>query len=466
MQSSGALVSLDFFIFQTQEIIFLMARRRRRQKLPQEAVTAEIDSLSHDGRGIARIEGKTVFVDGALAGETASFHYTRLHKKFDEAKASEISNPAADRVEAKCQHFGVCGGCSLMHMSPEAQLELKQETLAEHFTHFGNLEPETWLPPLTGPLWGYRRKARLGVKYVTKKEQVLVGFREKASPFIAQLNQCEVLDPRVGLRLTQLGEMIAGLDAYNRIAQIEVAMDDNNVALVFRNLDPLSDSDKQALIEFGQENALWMYEQSGGPDTVAALWPEKPQLSYAPEAGLTLNFDPSDFTQVNAGINEKMIQRALDLLDIQPEDRILDLFCGLGNFTLPLAKRVMEVVGVEGDLALVNHAKNNAILNQLDNAEFEQADLTQTELKDYPWAQKGFNKILLDPPRSGAFEVLHQLADLGAERLVYVSCNPATLARDAGELVNQHGYTMEAAGIMDMFPHTNHVESIAVFTKK
>jgi 23S rRNA (uracil1939-C5)-methyltransferase len=442
-----------------------MARRRRRQKLPQEAVTAEIESLSHEGRGIARLDGKTVFVDGALAGETVSFKYTRVHSKFDEANTVEVDKASVDRVEAKCQHFGVCGGCSLMHMAPEAQLKHKQATLAEHFSHFGNLTPSSWLPALTGPLWGYRRKARLGVKYVSKKEQVLVGFREKASPFIAQLQQCEVLDPRVGMRLTELGEMIAGLEAYNRIAQIEVAMDDENVALVFRNLDPLSEHDKNALIAYGQANDLWIYEQPGGPDTVAALWPEKPQLSYAPEAGLTLNFDPSDFTQVNAGINEKMIQRALDLLDIQEEDRILDLFCGLGNFTLPLAKRVTEVVGVEGDQALVNHARNNASLNQLSNAEFERADLTLTELKDYPWAEKGFNKILLDPPRSGAFEVLHQLADLGAERLVYVSCNPATLARDAGELVNQHGYTMEAAGIMDMFPHTSHVESIAVFTK-
>jgi len=443
-----------------------MAKRRRRQKLPTEVVTATIESLSHDGRGIARIDGKTVFVDGALAGENVSFQYTRLHKSYDEAKVLEVSNPSTDRVEPACHHFGVCGGCSLMHMSPQAQLTHKQATLAEHFAHFGNLSPENWLEPLTGPLWGYRRKARLGVKYVTKKEQVLVGFREKGSPYLAQLEQCEVLDPRVGHRLSELGQMIAGLEAYNRIAQIEVAMDDEHVALVFRNLDPLSDADKQAIIAYGQQHDIWVYQQPGGPDTVASLWPEKPQLSYAPEAGLTLNFDPSDFTQVNAGINEKMIQRALELLDIQPDDRILDLFCGLGNFTLPLARRVAEVVGVEGDQALINHAHNNAALNSLSNADFEQADLTQTELKDYPWAQKGFNKILLDPPRSGAFEVLHQLADLGAERLVYVSCNPATLARDAGELVNKHGYKMEAAGIMDMFPHTTHVESIAVFSKQ
>ncbi len=443
-----------------------MAKRRRRQRLPQEPVTATIESLSHDGRGIARIDGKTVFVDGALAGERVDFQYARLHKSYDEARTLTVHNASPLRVDPKCRHFGICGGCSLMHMAPEAQLEHKQATLAEHFAHFGNLSPNTWLDPLTGPLWGYRRKARLGVKYVTKKEQVLVGFREKASPFVAQLEQCEVLDPRVGLRLAELGEMIAGLEAYNRIAQIEVAMDDDNVALVFRNLDPLSETDKQTLIEYGQAQKLWVYQQPGGPDTVSPLWPDNPQLSYAPEPGLTLNFDPSDFTQVNAGINHKMIQRALDLLDIQPEDRILDLFCGLGNFTLPLARRVSEVVGVEGDAALVGHAHRNAELNQLANAEFELADLTQTELKDYPWAAKGFNKILLDPPRSGAFEVLHQLADLGAEKLVYVSCNPATLARDAGELVNQHGYTMEAAGVMDMFPHTSHVESIAVFTKQ
>ncbi|MCX4186452.1 23S rRNA (uracil(1939)-C(5))-methyltransferase RlmD [Methylophaga sp. OBS4] len=443
-----------------------MARRGRRQKLPQEAVTAEIESLSHDGRGIARIDGKTVFVDGALPNEQVTFQYTRLHKKFDEARTVEVLSAAAERVDAKCEHFGVCGGCSLMHIAPEAQLVHKQNTLAEHFTHFGNLSPRQWLEPLRGPLWGYRRKARLGVKYVTKKEQVLVGFREKSSPFIARLERCQVLDPRVGDRLAELGEMIAALEAYNRIAQIEVAMDDEHVALVFRNLDPLSAADKQALSAYGQENDIWVYQQPGGPDTISPLWPVNPQLSYAPETGLSLNFDPSDFTQVNAGINKKMIQQAFELLELQAGDRILDLFCGLGNFTLPLAKRVAEVVGVEGDQALVNHARNNAVLNQLDNAEFELADLTKTELKDYPWAQAGFNKILLDPPRSGAFEVLHQLADLGAERLVYVSCNPATLARDAGELVHQHGYTLEAAGVMDMFPHTTHVESIAVFSKK
>jgi len=446
-----------------------MARRRRsrRQRLPQDPVETVIETLSHDGRGIARIEGKTVFIDGALAGEKVQFLYTKKHSKFDEGKAVEIVDLISnDRVEAQCQHFGVCGGCSLMHMSPEAQLSLKQNTLAEQLAHFGGLIPESWLEPLTGPLWGYRRKARLGVKHVPKKGRVLVGFREKGSPFLAVLEQCEVLDQRVGARLAELGEMIAGLEAHNRIAQIEVAMDDEHVALVFRNLDSLSEGDQQALINYGQANDLWIYLQSGGPETVTAIWPENPQLSYAPEQGLQLRFEPSDFTQVNAEINHKMIDRTMELLDISADDRILDLFCGLGNFTLPLATRVTEVVGVEGDANLVKHARQNANNNNLDNATFEKADLTQTELKDYPWAATGFNKILLDPPRSGAFEVLHQLAALGAQRIVYVSCNPATLARDAGELVDKHGYTLVTAGIMDMFPHTSHVESIALFTKK
>lgn len=444
-----------------------MARRiNRRKRVPQDPVETHIESLSHDGRGVARIEGKTVFIDGALAGEHVKFVYSKMHSKYDEGRTIEVLQAANDRVDPKCHHFGVCGGCSLMHMAPEAQLALKQKTLEEHLNHFGNVTPQQWLAPLTGPLWGYRRKARLGVKDVPKKGRVLVGFREKGTPYLALLDRCEVLDPRVGDRLAELGEMIAKLESHNRIAQIEVAMDDEHTALVFRNLDPLSDHDQKALIDYGQANDLWIYLQSGGPDTVTPLWPENPQLSYAPEEGLNLEFEPGDFTQVNAGINKKMIQRTMELLEISAEDRILDLFCGLGNFTLPLAKRVSEIVGVEGDEALVRHARDNAAKNGLTNATFELADLTKTELKDYPWAKSGFNKVLLDPPRSGAFEVLHQLAVLGAERLVYVSCNPSTLARDAGELVNNHGYTLVSTGVMDMFPHTTHVESIALFVKK
>ena len=442
-----------------------MARRNRRGKLPLDLVETQIESLSHDGRGVARIEGKTVFIDGGLGGERVRFRYSKKHSKYDEGRVVEVLSSSPDRVEAKCQHYGVCGGCSLMHMAPVAQLVLKQKTLMEQMSHFGHIEPAEWIEPMTGPLWGYRRKARLGVKHVPKKERVLVGFREKGTPYLALLDKCEVLDPRVGTRLAELGSMIATLAAYNRIAQVEVAMDDKNTALVFRNLDPLSDSDQKILITYGQKNDLWIYLQSGGPDTITPIWPKSPQLSYAPEVGLTLMFEPSDFTQVNATINQNMIQLTMELLEVCTEDRVLDLFCGLGNFSLPLARRVSEVVGVEGDAALVKHAQNNAKLNDLNNATFEQADLTKTALKDYSWANDGFNKILLDPPRSGAFEVLSQLADLGAERIVYVSCNPATLARDAGELVHKYGYTLVSAGIMDMFPHTSHVESIALFIK-
>ena len=443
-----------------------MARRNRRSKLPLEPVETLIESLSHDGRGVARIDGKTVFIDGALGGERVKFRYSKKHSKYDEGRVVEILTSAPDRVEAKCQHYGVCGGCSLMHMAPEAQLVLKQKTLMEQMNHFGHIEPEQWIEPMTGPLWGYRRKARLGVKHVPKKERVLVGFREKGTPYLALLDKCEVLDPRIGTRLGELGIMIATLAAYNRIAQIEVAMDDKHTALVFRNLDPLSESDQKLLIAYGQKNDLWIYLQSGGPDTITAIWPTSPQLSYTPEPDVNLIFEPSDFTQVNDTINQNMIQRAMALLEVCAEDRVLDLFCGLGNFSLPLAKRVNALVGVEADAALVKHAQNNAKLNQLDNATFEQADLTKTALKDYSWAKGGFNKILLDPPRSGAFEVLPQLVDLGAERIVYVSCNPATLARDAGELVHKHGYTLVSAGIMDMFPHTSHVESIALLIKQ
>lgn len=442
-----------------------MARKQRKQRLPTEQFEATIESLSHDGRGIARLEGKTVFIDGALPQETVGFVYIRLHKKYDEAKAVDIKHAAEHRVAPKCVHFGVCGGCNLMHLAPAEQLAHKQATLAEHFSHFGQLKPQHWLEPMTGPIWGYRRKARLGVKYVTKKEKVLVGFREKGSPFLAELSQCEVLDPRVGLKLTDLGKMITSLQAYNRIAQIEVAIDEENTALVFRNLDPLSLDDQQQLIAFGQNNQLWIFLQPGGPNTVTPIWPENPQLAYAPAEGLRLEFSPGDFTQVNAQINRKMIVCALQLLELKPEDRVLDLFCGLGNFTLPIAQQVKEVIGVEGESSLVERARHNASLNSLKNAFFETADLTKTALKDYAWAKEGFNKVLLDPPRSGAFEVLNQIVALGAEIIVYVSCNPATLARDAGELVNQHGYQLEKAGIMDMFPHTAHVESIAIFRK-
>lgn len=442
-----------------------MARQHQRKRLPKKPVTAEIETLSHDGRGIARINGKTTFIDGALTGESIRFSYTNQKKRFDEGRTIELLNHSADRVDPECRHFGSCGGCSLMHMTPQAQLNLKQNTLQNHLVHFGGLEPDSWLAPLTGPLLGYRRKARLGVRYIAKKDQLVLGFRKKASSQLTDIAECQVLDPRIGLRIAELKRFLSGLNAKSSISHIQVALDDEHCALIFRHVGALSAADKQALKRFGQQHDLWIYLQPGTVDSTYAIWPEAAQLSYQPEPGLNLQFAPDDFIQVNADINKTMIQQALDMLDLHADDRVLDLFCGLGNFTLPLAKRVNEVVGVEGDAALVQHGKDNAALNGLSNAIFEQADLTQTELKDYLWAEKGFNKILLDPPRNGAFEVLHQLADLGAERLLYVSCDPATLARDAGELVNNHGYTLLSAGIMDMFPHTTHVESIALFVK-
>ncbi|HAU06444.1 MAG TPA: 23S rRNA (uracil(1939)-C(5))-methyltransferase RlmD [Gammaproteobacteria bacterium] len=441
-----------------------MAKRRRRQKLPQDPIQVTIESLSHEGRGIAKVEGKTVFVDGGLTDEVVTCRYTKIKKHYDEAIVTEVISASPDRVTAPCTHFGVCGGCSLMHMAPQAQLELKQKTLAEQLQHFGQLQPQQWLQALTGPVLGYRRKARLGVKYIIKKERLVVGFREKRSPYLALLDSCSVLDPRVGQRLADLSRLVATLSIYDQIAQIEVAMDDTQVALVWRHLAPLSLADKEKMIAFAKANQFMFYLQSGGPDTVTPLWPEQGQLHYQPETGIDLQFSPNDFTQVNASVNEKMLQQAMTLLALSSEDKVLDLFCGLGNFTLPIARRVKQVIGVEGDASLVQHAKENAWRNDLQHVQFELADLTQIALQDYPWAQGGFDKVLLDPPRSGALEVMSQLAALKVKRIVYVSCNPATLARDTGVLVNEYGYQLIQAGIMDMFPHTSHVESMAVLT--
>ncbi len=440
--------------------------RRRRNRLPAEPVRASIDNMAHDGRGVTRVNDKTVFIDGALPGETVLFTYTAQHRRFDEGAAIEVIEASPHRVEPKCPHFGVCGGCSLQHLDPSEQINAKQQILLDNFTHLGKVTPGLVLPPLTGPLWGYRRKARLGVKYVLKKEKLLVGFRERRSPYLTDLSRCEVLHPSVGERLTELAELISGLEAYQRIAQIEVAVDDRQTALVFRNLDELSAADRDSLIGYAQANDLRIFLQPGGPNTVAPLWPEQVELSYRLEAyDVGYRFGPTDFTQVNYDINRQMVDRALALLDPQPRERVLDLFCGLGNFTLPIARRAASVVGVEGEQALVERARENAERNGLENVTFHVADLA-ADLSDSPWWQGGFDKVLLDPPRSGAQETLAHLARLKVRRLVYVSCNPATLARDAGILVNDFGYRLEQAGVMDMFPHTGHVESIALFTRK
>ena len=440
-----------------------MARRKRKQSLPVDPVTIEITAMSHDGRGIGRIEGKTTFVDSALPGETVRFVYTQKRGKFDEGRTVEVLNPCSDRVEPRCAQANICGGCSLQHMSPDAQIQMKQGVLLEQLQHFGALQPEEVLPPLTGPIYGYRRKARLGVKFVIKKESVLVGFREKRNSFLAEIDQCHVLAEEVGLRFPELKQLIMSLQAKNAIPQIEVAKGDDGIALIVRHLEPLSEQDQQALQGFCEENELQLYLQPGGNDTVHKVWPEgEERLSYRlPQFDLQMKFHPTDFTQVNQEINQDMIAKALDFMDVQPDERILDLFCGLGNFTLPLATKAAQVVGVEGDDAMVVRGRENAEFNGLDNVAFYGADLTKP-FDDQPWGRGGFDKILIDPPRSGALEIVSKMTVFKPKRIVYVSCNPATLARDAGELKKQ-GYKLLKAGVMDMFPHTTHVESIAVF---
>ncbi len=435
--------------------------RRRKPRLPKEPVRLEVNALSHEGRGIAQVEGKTVFVHGALPGEVVSAQYTRRHRRYDEAKVLEVEKAAPERIEPRCPHFGNCGGCSLQHLASERQIAFKQDVLLELLDHVGRVQPEQVLPPLQGPVWGYRRKARLAVKDVPRKGRVLVGFREKHSPYVADMDSCDVLDPRLGHRLRALSDLIAGLSRPDRIPQIEVAIGDNGAALVFRNLEPLTDADLTRLRDFGETHDLMILQQPGNEQTVAPVWPDQPELYYD-VAGERLHFRPTDFTQVNNALNLQMVDRVLDMLDPGPADRVLDLFCGLGNFTLPLARKAGAVVGVEGDQALVERARDNAARNGLGNAEFHMANLAEP-VDHYPWARADFNKVLLDPPRSGALEVLPQVAWFKPRRIVYVSCNPSTLARDAGKLVHQYGYRLLEAGVMDMFPHTAHVESIACF---
>ncbi|KZY30124.1 23S rRNA (uracil(1939)-C(5))-methyltransferase [Alcanivorax sp. HI0083] len=439
---------------------------RRRKQLPETPEPASIETLSHDGRGIARRDGKTTFIDNALPGEEVMFKFTYMRRKFDEGKAVEIVTASPDRVTPPCEHSALCGGCSLQHMSPEVQVARKEAVLREQLQHFGGLEPEEWLAPLTGPVTGYRSKARLGVKYVEAKGETLVGFREKRNSFIAQLRTCEVLIPDVGHRLSELRTLMHGLESRSRIPQIELAAGDDDVALIIRHLDPLPEADQQALLGFCQNLGWHCYLQPGNESTVHRIWPEggEQRLYYKhPSAGVELAFHPTDFTQVNAEINRKMVPLALDLLDISPEHTVLDLFCGLGNFTIPAAKRAGKVVGVEVSQAMVERGYENARRNGLENLEFHAWDLSQ-DISGQAWAREAYDRILIDPPRTGALEMVKLMPRLGASKIVYVSCNPATLARDAGELIAL-GYRLKAAGVMDMFPHTTHVESIAVFEK-
>ena len=442
-----------------------MKRRRSKPKLPGYPVRACIEGLSHDGRGITHVDGKTVFVDGALPGEEISFLYTGRARKHDEGRLCELFEASPARVEPKCVHFDICGGCSLQHQKPAAQILAKQQTLLDNLRRIGKVEPRSLLDPLTGPVWGYRYKARLGVKYVNKKHRVLVGFREKRKPYIADMQRCEVLHPSVGERLDELAAVIDTMKARARIAQIEVAVGDCTTALVFRNLDPLSQQDKQILIRYAQRTGLHIYLQPKEPASIELLWPEVSALYYSlPAQHIQMQFLPTDFTQVNPAINKVMVQRALELLDLQEADTVLDLFCGLGNFTLPIARQVAAVVGVEGEVGLVERARENSHRNGIDNVEYHVVDLAE-KAGNRPWLQRHYDKVLIDPPRSGAPDLVPNLADVGADRIVYVSCHPASLARDAGVLVKELGYCLSAAGVMDMFPHTSHFESMALFER-
>jgi 23S rRNA (uracil1939-C5)-methyltransferase len=440
--------------------------RSKRKPLPTTPIAVSIQSLTHDGRGVAHVDGKATFIDEALPGEDVEFVYTEIRKDYAEGKVVKVLKASPIRTEAPCPHYGVCGGCSFQHVESSAQIAVKQDLLVEQFKRIGKVEiPELW-EPLIGPHWGYRSKARMGVKHVAKKGRVLVGFRERRNPFLADIGNCMVMNPKVGLKMIALGEMISELSIRDKIPQIEVAIGDSDCVLALRVLEPPTEADKSIMSAFARQHGLALCLQSKGPDTIEPLNSEDSvMLTYTlPEHGIEFKFRPAMFTQVNYEINRQMINRVLDTLALNENDTVLDLFCGLGNFTLPMAKYAGKVVGIEGDQPLVNHAKENARHNNLNNVEFYAADLSK-DLGAHPWAQQKYNKIMLDPSRAGASEVLPYFKKWQPELIVYVSCNPSTLARDAGILVNEMGYTLVKAGVMDMFPQTAHVESIAVFRK-
>lgn len=439
--------------------------RRRNRKLITEPLQLEIEDLSHDGRGIARLNGKVMFVNGALPGETVMVKHTGGNKNFEEGVTTEVLKASADRVDAKCQYYHLCNGCSMMHLSPEKQIEFKQNTLKQNLLKMAKIQPENWLNPLTDCSWHYRRRARLSVRWVIAKEKVLVGFREKNGRYVAEMDSCEILQQPLDSLLRPLAEMIEDMDLKQHIAQIEASIGDEDVALIFRHLKPVGIRDRQTLLNFAQKHQLRIYLQSKGPKTVMELTEQTRPLYFdMPDYKIRMEFLPSDFIQVNSRMNDKMIDQALSLMNINDDDIILDLFCGLGNFTLPLATKVKKVVGVEGEKSLVERARHNARLNHLDNIDFHVADLRQDHEKS-DWFRQKYTKVLIDPPRSGAWEVLPLIAKTPADTLLYVSCHPASLARDTDRLVNELGYTLVNAGVMDMFPHTSHVESMALFRR-
>lgn len=438
---------------------------RKRRRLPVEPIEVAITDLSHDGRGVGRHQDKAVFVHGALPGETVSAKVIERNRRFDEALCEEVLTASPQRVEPDCPWFDRCGGCALQHLDHAAQVEWKHKRLVDNLERIGEVSPESWWSPLSAEPWYYRRRSRLSARLVKGKGRVLVGFREPQGRFVADVGDCRVLHPDFSDRLQSLSELLGELSVADAVPQIETASGDTASAIVIRHLRELTPDDIMKLKRWSDDSGIAVYLQPKGPDTVHRLWPEAHELTYRIEDfDLEFAFHPQHFVQVNAEINRSLVRRAVELLDPGPDDRVLDLFCGLGNFTLPLAKRAGRVTGIEGASELIEAAAANAARNGIDNVELEVADLSE-DVSARPWYRSGFDGVLIDPPRSGAFEVLPMIAGSGARRVVYVSCNPGTLARDAGELVNNHGFRLVGAGIADMFPHTAHVESIALFER-
>lgn len=429
------------------------------------SLTGQVDGLNHDGWGVVRA-GKTVFVAGALPGETVEYRVRRRQRNFDEAELVAVLEPAADRIEPRCAHFGTCGGCALQHLAPESQLRIKDGMLREALRRIGKVEPARWLAPLSGDPWGYRRRARLGARFVHAKGRSMVGFRERMSSFVADIRRCPVLVPSVGNLIGELSALLTRLSIPTRIPQIEVAAGDDCVVLVMRTLSPLTGADREALLEFERaHNVRWLL-QPGGPSTLEPLQGAAPVLWYAlPEFGLRFAFEPADFIQVNGPMNQRLVSHVLDLMQLDGDSSVLDLYCGLGNFTLPMATRARRVLGMEGDAGLIARAKANAEANGLGNAQFVTIALAGEAATQRCLDAAGagrWSHVLLDPPRTGASDVLPAVARLRPRRLIYVSCHPGSLARDLGILITEHGFELAAAGIVDMFPHTSHVESVAV----
>lgn len=445
--------------------------RRNRNKAhrnPAEnpILNATIESLDQEGRGVTHVEGKAVFIDGALPNEKVTYQAQYIKPSYEVANTIEVIKQSNQRVTPKCPHFGICGGCKLQHLDFAAQVAAKQRLLENDLKHIGKVKPVNMLPPLYGPTWGYRHKARLSVKYVDKKQRVLVGFNEKGTRFVSDMNSCEVLVPEVSALIQPLQVMIAQLTIRDKIPQIELAVGEGKViVLIFRIMAGLSAEDEQLLKTFADAHKVQVWTQTKGPDTIAPFYPlNAAQLQYSlPEFDLTYPFKPNEFTQVNPQINQVMIRRAMQLLNPQTKDKIADFFCGIGNFTLPIARSGAQVLGLEGLANLVERANESAALNQIKHVKFGVADLFK--MTESSLAELGaFDKWLVDPPRDGAFELVKAITpSFAPKRIVYVSCNPATLARDAGVLVNEKGYQLSAAGVMNMFPHTAHVESIALF---